>query len=482
MKRILILLLALMLVFSLCSCDTNEHSGYDEDEDFSDTRTDEDEPSGDDESLLNEKDPVTGEDDTDNQPIVSDKENETRKVSLELMTATGLIGYDNIQLSPSGPYYTDSDGDLLLPFSYNSAWGFANQNGDPLIEDVEGTYPRNFSEGFAFVKNHVYNEAGALCYSLPEGVSGTFFKDGYAVMVEQGTLDPAPIIHILDKNMEYRSVEIKLPDGLVAQDYTYKPLNVGGFRGAIGFCGNDDGITRIAVVDSKSNLVALYDAKKAFSAAKAAFSYASFGTSMSTATAMSVDTSDLTKMLSINDGYIAVMNDEDKWGLMDLQTGDMVIDYAYDYVGACSEGVVPVCRYGTWGVVDLNGNELIPCRSFRYIGAFVNERAIAINHDEDICVINTAGEEIGVYDVNVSSTTLSGTTKGFLHTAFTKDTHIAVIYKYEKAYIVSDTGRVLHRADTASYRSKVEQCLYMNNDYIAVWEKDGVDVYKIIYQ
>lgn len=412
-------------------------------------------------------------------------------VSLTEISQSGVISYDNFCLTRFGPYYTNTSGNLCIPFEYNSRYGYADQNGNPVIENLSGSniLPHTLSEGLAFYQAdgnyYVIDAAGEKLFTLPDDVSPESFKNGTCVMLKKEhvpdslfTYDYNVYVCLLDTNMNYMENKILLPDGMsIGQDNWYA-INESGFQGALGTYGSKTTDAQIAIVNSSGKIVTSFDANSAYQAAKSAFSFVNISASITHAAAVGLSDADLTKMIFFKNGYVNVMGENGKWGLINLQTEELAIDYSYDYVGACSDGLIPVCQYGIWGVIDIDGNMVIPCQSFKYIGAFTNGRALAISEDENICIIDKEGNIVSNVDVSVGASTLGGNTKSFFYTDFTEATHIACIYLYEKAYLISDSGEILLSGKTDSYAS-INTWLYMNNDYLVFCGGESTSVYKI---
>lgn len=417
----------------------------------------------------------------------TESDTERHDVSLTEISSKGPISYESF-LS-QGLYYTDTYGDLIVPFYYNSKDGYADQEGNPVIENLNSGLYYNFSEGFAFSSHgDVIDQSGKVVFTLPDGAKGDHFKDGTAITLKKEHVEGSNYIYdynvyigLLDANMNFEENKIVLPEGMsIGQDLWY-PINEDGYQGALGTFGSKTTNLQIGIVNASGKMVASFDAESAYKTAKAAFSFVNISQSITHSTAVGLADADLTKMIFFKNGYVNVMNENNQWGLLNLKTEQMAIDYAYDYVGAYSDGLIPVCKYGSWGAINIDGQEIIPCKSFQYISAFVNDRALAISEDGSICVIDKTGQVVSTVDVSVGKSTLGGFEESFFYTDFTETTHLACIYLHEKAYIISDAGEVLAYANTKSYRGMPEEFLYMNNDYLILCSNE-VCVYKINYQ
>lgn len=64
----------------------------------------------------------------------------------------------------------------------------------------------------------------------------------------------------------------------------------------------------------------------------------------------------------------------DKYGLVDLD-GNIVVDFQYDYIGMCSEDLIPVGIGDTYGYIDKSGSVIIPLK-YRDAKPFINGFAV----------------------------------------------------------------------------------------------------------
>lgn len=413
----------------------------------------------------------------------SQTENLSYKVSLTKLQQTGVISDYMIR----GAFYTKGNGSLNIPFRYNSTFGYSDCNGNPTIEKLDG-YNQNFSDGFGSYhkdkQDVIINSDGNIVFTLSEDITAEPFKNGYSVMIRReqtgGPYEYNYYIYMLDSDMKYTENPISLPDGCQTTNYgvNWYPVNEDGFKGALGtYYNKAENTVYIGIANSQGEIIASFDATKATSSVRSAFKLVNISKSISHAAAVDIGDTDLTKMIFFKNGYVNVIDEDGQWGLMNTKTREMAIDYKYDFVGAYSDGVIPVCNYGSWGLIDINGNSVLPCQNYRYISAFVNDRAIAISNDDKIVVINKSGEIIGTFNGSVSGSTLGGSVSTFFYTDFTETTHLACIYLYEKAYLISDTGETL--LTTTKSSTNVGSFLYMNDEYLVFHANDGYDIYKI---
>ena len=96
-------------------------------------------------------------------------------------------------------------------------------------------------------------------------------------------------------------------------------------------------------------------------------------------------------LFEAQNGYINVVDNNDKWGLFNLKTKKLTIPCKYDYVGVASDdGVVNVCSYGKWGYIDINNNTLLKPQ-FKYTGELQNGRAFAKTEEGKNVIIDKNG-------------------------------------------------------------------------------------------
>ena len=95
------------------------------------------------------------------------------------------------------------------------------------------------------------------------------------------------------------------------------------------------------------------------------------------------------------EGLASVHNEEKLFGYID-KTGNLVIDFIYNYADSFSEGLASVSKDGKWGVINKMGDLIIPFQfesmnSLPYDGAFHYGLA-AVRVDGKYGYINTKGE------------------------------------------------------------------------------------------
>ena len=88
-------------------------------------------------------------------------------------------------------------------------------------------------------------------------------------------------------------------------------------------------------------------------------------------------------MRVVNDGIVAVMDKNDKWGAVNVN-GDVVVPFIYDEMHPSTEGLIAVAKDGKWGYVDGDGNEVI---ALQYDEATMFDNGIALVKKDGIPAI-----------------------------------------------------------------------------------------------
>lgn len=70
-----------------------------------------------------------------------------------------------------------------------------------------------------------------------------------------------------------------------------------------------------------------------------------------------------------------------KCGFID-ENGKVVIDYKYDEVGICSNGLIPVKQENKWGVIDSKGELVLPIE-YDFVGNAINSFFAALRHKDN---------------------------------------------------------------------------------------------------
>ncbi len=394
-----------------------------------------------------------------------------KSITLEQLDFAGDINLSNIQNIGSKygirDFSTTVKSDTLLPFTYNELLGFCDDDGNVAVDNVYDSYCQTpFSDGRALVSTRietdsgedsftaeVIDESGNVLYTLPKLSDpeyvyeyysfnpDNYYRNGKFVFgVSQGW---SVIPCVLDESFNLTTLDFFAPKGT-------RFINEPEFTG---FFTYDNDSMDLYNIDGEIMCSIPYDSYEFTQNTEAAFGYDIF----------SLDNNNLVNVFFFKNGYANVMNESGKWGLMDLSTGDMTIDYEYDYVGAYGDGVVPVCKYGKWGLVNLD-NEIVVDMTYSKIGPFSNGHAVAVDENSCGVVIDTMG--------NVTATFPEDSSLNWNEAYFAPFTDKGVsvaVASNGYYYFISVNGDVLTRCEERDF-------WYYSENYIAF---DGF-LYKVV--
>lgn len=406
-----------------------------------------------------------------------------KDVALLELSSTGEIPYEYFRCSMYNSYdygdYANYFKTELFPFYYNSKYGFADAQGNIVIKEKYSDV-NFFSEDKAFVEENgiwkVIDTKGNELFTVPSeySCSNVFFKNGKAIIAQKIKFDPARhpyddnlSVLVIDENMQIK--EFKKDGG---KQLEAKIINTPEFSGVLTYhllsypdetestnyryeyiytLYNTSGEKVWGVTISSKNRSSEWSndsykiSDKLFSSLGSPYTFEhEYITPLHTFIA--------------KDGYMNVVNENKKWGLLDLKSGNLVIDYNYDFMGGYSDKVIPVCSYGKWGYVDIKGNSVIS-PTFNYTGQFANGRAFVITSDNKQAVIDKKGNIISEYNISWD--------RDFNQVfPFSEETGISVIVQGKKesgcfgsVTIVTSTGQTL----LSKTRCKT---IYVSNNYI----------------
>ncbi len=368
--------------------------------------------------------------------VTSDNVTNEKKVSLVKLQSNGDVDFDKIETKASYDDWLDLyDNDGLFPFYYNRKYGYINETGNIVVENkFDKAEP--FSEGKAFVQDsdglHIIDTNGKILFTYPieEGWSIEYsnpikFKYNRAVFAVTGSDNGDDVckLVVIDNNFSVSVTELYRGGYMVPPDI----INTKDFCGA--------SIYR-TIYNSAGDTI--YE--KPYN-------------------------SNSNGQISVNEKYINIVNDENKWGLMDVTTGKMVIDYKYDCMGTYSEGVIPVCSYDKWGLIDIDGNQLAK-NEYKHIYTYSNGVAFAIDKNDKLCIIDKNGNLKSNVNLPIDTTKISDITP------FNKN-GMAYINADCYPYIISDTGECLLSGVEDSFLR------YACKKYIAIKNRNKIDLYKI---
>lgn len=400
--------------------------------------------------------------------IISDKKtkketkSETKKSpTLVKIENTGEIPYNLFSMklykSPHGiGDYGECLDTELFPYRHDKLWGYADETGKIIIKEQYDD-AELFSENKAFVekdgKCYVIDTSGNVLYTMPDSIPGfdlgedtdgskrelswrnIVFQNGKAIFVFS-------LENSLKKGFVVLTDDFKLSTFIIDHCYDVKVVNTPEFSGIA--------VTR----------------KLDYSA----MSYNIYDISGSVIWTLTVeDVSDIIEKEHTNnynsnfynserfnsrDGYIALPNAEWQWGLYNLSEKKFVIDCAYDYVDAPSDGLVAICRYGKWGYADLNGTIKIE-PSFNFANEFHNGKALVLAEGNELKAIDKDGNITADYNISVTK----GSSCGFYSPSASSDYNI-VAQHLGGFTIVDYSGNKLYSASADDY-----PC-YFSDNYI----------------
>lgn len=396
-------------------------------------------------------------------------------VTLKEMTSTGEIFYDDFavgefSLGNADKLYVTYNEDIytylnenIFPFSYDRKQGYADAYGNVII-DAKYDDVYLFSEDKALVVECSTNDSskktykiidisGKELFTIPAGYYpnlydiNPYYRNGKIILVKNEGISAISVL-IVDENMHTTTFKIN------ERVEHAREINTPDFAGVL-----------IHSIKSKmsgyDNVFTLYDAKgkKVWSQAvsKGYGKYNDNGAE-----------SPLTRFVAKN-GYFNVINADGKWGLMDIKTYDIKIECKYDYLGAYSDGLIEICRYGKWGYIDLEDKEIIK-PAFVYANPFVNGRAFVIQVDDQYAVIDKTGNVVANYTGLGFSKTFGKS--GFdMVTPFTTPNGIAgVTAGYKQFSLIGADGSILLTKKDTSSR------IFINDKYVF----DGEKMYEVV--
>lgn len=401
--------------------------------------------------------------------VISDKKtkSETKNSpTLVKIENTGEIPYNLFSMklykSPHGiGDYGECLDTELFPYCHDKLWGYADKTGKIVIKE-QYDWAGCFSENKAFVekdgKCYVIDTSGNVLYTMPDSIPGFDFgtsSDGTKAKPkwDGGIFQNGKAIFIFSlANGNYaRGVAILTDDFKLS---TFIIDNGTGFSSGISII-NTPEFTGFVVTRNLGY---------------PAMSYNIYDISGSVIWTLTVeDVRDIEKKENTNnyysnfynserfnsrDGYIALPNAEWQWGLYNLAKKKFVIDCAYDYVDAPSDGLVAICRYGKWGYADLNGTIKIE-PSFNFANEFHNGKALVLAEGNELKAIDKDGNITADYNISVQKA--SGC--GFYSPSASSDYNI-VAQHLGGFTIVDYSGNKLYSANADDY-----PC-YFSDNYI----------------
>lgn len=372
-----------------------------------------------------------------------DEQNTNITSKLTEITSNGQIPYDNLHRNcvEHGLKTTDID---LFPFYYSSKHGFADANGNVKISEQYDDIML-FSEGKSFVKSNdewiIIDTNGNELYKVPKTYSKSLsssqnngFKNGKAICICTYSSSSNYKIGVLVINSDLSTSEIIIPTN---ENLQYKIINTPEFAGILTYNNyveyDTDGIHKDKIAcrlfDLSGNKIweieTLYET---FAPKLEQFEYKK---ALSPTYSLHILDS-----INVENGYMNAFDENFKWGLINVATGELVLDYKYDYVGTYSDELCNVCSYGKWGYVDLNGNQSIDF-VYKYTEKFVNGNALVIIEDNSFCVIDKTGNVC--FDCGISFNRPRGTQCQYQIYTDLQEKNIILIWNYygDEYYLIN---------------------------------------------
>ncbi len=383
-----------------------------------------------------------------------------QKISLLEMESTGEIPYNMfLRNCGSGVFVSDTD---LFPFKYNSKYGYADANGNVIISDKYDEASM-FSEGKALVEQNgrwmIIDTQGEELYTIPEEFSDAadyledtpmLFRNGKTILANKTTITHPDKGYgigedILNVLVIYDDLQTEKFEIVTEENLDYKIINTPEFCGFITFNldrtvsedGNyiDSRIYRLLDLSGNEIWKSHPDTQRRIIGKEY---YIAMGLTLTSDSNARLNNE--LDILTVNDGYMNVFDENLKWGLLNVKTGEVEIEYKYDYIGAYSNGLCNICSYGKWGYIDLKGNEVVAPK-YKYTESFSNNAALIINEDGYISTVDTKGNLISETSKNLSKPAFQK--HNIIYSNIGKYS-LSVIYNEGNNYmVVSNKGEIL---------------------------------------
>ena len=385
-------------------------------------------------------------------------QNIVKEISLVEMQSTGEISYDKYltTLSPehSMDYYSHISPEWF-PFTYKGTCGYADANGKVMIRNTY-TKASYFTENKAVVQTsdkiwHIIDTSGNVLLDFPSDIDFTYtgqlvFKNGCLVAAQryQSPKEMRMKIISVDSSLTVSVKDVSLGQYGTNEFYStcVYAVNTDEFKGIITYYQAGNQNFGAKVYDINGNLVYTYS-PEALKLTDQAVS----------GLALDKPEEIIEKLLFINDGYINVVNESGLWGIMDINTKEMLIDYKYDYIGKYADDLIVACSYGKWGCVNKN-DEIKVEFQYAYIDSFNNGNAFAKKDDGSLCIIDTTGKTLAKYS---DSNALIGSSGALYRVCAFTDSGVTIVCPKDNAtdrYVITNTGKVLGRFEKVRYLSE----------------------------
>ena len=367
--------------------------------------------------------------------------------------------------------YADVHGNIVLdPIYTDAGWFFENKaivsTSDYVAYQVNGIEQSKSREYMIIDTN------GNELMTLPQGYTPKIsmngyedtscFKNGKALFCKRESSNSGDIIKVLTVNENMTTSEFVIEKAL----YSIRFINTPEFCGVLGVYRE-----RKEDPNDYNDVYVLYDTIGEI-IWQQAVSYVDYGSSKISRTIYNENGLNNIDGFVAKNGYMNIVDQNGKWGLLDLRTGNIKIACQYEYLGSYSDGLIEVCSYEKWGYIDINGNVIIK-PAFLYATSFVNGRAFAEQVGNQFTVIDKKGNTVATY-VGLGFTTVLGNTLTYeAVTPFTKSNGIAALTAgHQKFSLITPDGKKIHTVDDNSAMT------YISNKYVF----DGERMYEIVTQ
>lgn len=386
----------------------------------------------------------------ENNGIETMSNNSEKEATLAELESTGEILYD--AFTSRGGFRENSND--LFPFYYKETYGYADVNGNVVIESKynDCTF---FSEDKAFVetidgKVQIINKTGDVLYTFDDSLKkdydnnsimaelkGKSFKNSTLVLSFPNISTGEIKVYVVSDNKgEIDVTKHVIPNINFNWNVSISPVYADGFVGIAvknPFIHVGKDLCETTIVDFSGNVFLQYSSKDMMQTEDTAFK------NFKSAPAIYIDGS-----------YINAINDNGMWGIVDINTKEIIIDFEYDYIGKYNEECIAVCSYGKWGAIDSEGKTVVPFE-YDYIGNFNNNRAFAVKNGVECYIINMDGQIEYKYN---NSAFLTGKYGNYLPSEFSDKTGIALVENEGEYFVITNTGKILLQDDRRPYISE----------------------------
>lgn len=370
--------------------------------------------------------------------------NDEKEATLIEMKSTGEIDYSFfVQRGTVGC----EDINDLFPFEYKDKVGFADANGNIVIESKYDS-ASCFCDEKAFVETadgiiEIIDMTGKTLYSFGEDFELKIFTgsvyDFYDNTLILSFLDSRKceiIIYVVyDNNGEIEVEKYIISNVQCPYNTRVSPIYTDDFKGVLmSTWGVDIGkdTYNATMFDISGEIIAEYPRDDVNQTIRTAF-----------------DKFDQSPTIWIIDDCINIMNEDGLWGIMNVKTKEMIVDFKYDYIGKINGNCIPVCSYGKWGVINRKG-EITIAFDYDYIGNFSNNKAFAVKNGIECYTINQDG---GIEYTYSNIDFLTGRYHNYLPYDFSEKTGIALVENEDNYYLITNTGKTLLQDDRKPFVS-----------------------------